>query len=189
MPEFETQKEKPSSKPARWQSFGNLAQWASVGISTATFLLVVLQLSILTTNARETSARQIYSSYLDASYRYPDFLVPDYEEIRKDKKKLTQYKLYVSHLLWSYDEVFSAITEGWLERSLRFVNNGFRNKPVDDYSWLGAFYTDLEFHLPGLCDFADKKFFSEFGSYTEELVVAAMKNSSAASCKRRFQGD
>jgi hypothetical protein len=92
-------------------------------------------------------------------------------------------------LLWSYDEVFSALTEGWLEQFLRFINNGFRNKPVDDYSWHGAFYTDIEFHLPGLSDFADKKFFSEFGSYTERLVIGAMKTSSAASCKHRFQVD
>jgi hypothetical protein len=127
--------------------------------------------------------------YMDASYRYPDFLVPDYEEIKKDPKRLIQYKLYVSHLLWSYDEVFSALTEGWLEQFLRFINNGFRNRPVDDYSWRGAFYTDIEFHLAGLCEFADKKFFSEFGSYTERLVISAMKNSSAASCKHRFQVD
>ena len=137
-----TPEEKPPKAP-KWQRYGNLAQWISALAAVIALIFIVVQLSTLTTNARQTSARQIYISYMDASYKNPQFLSPDYNAIRKDPQQLAYYKLYVSHALWSYDEILESTTENWLERQGRRLKKTLGIKVDTDDGWVSAFKLDM----------------------------------------------
>jgi hypothetical protein len=133
----------------------NWAQIVSAIGATAALLGILAQANIIRNNAEKANARQVYMAYHDASLRYPEFVEPEYEEIKKEKLKFVQYKTYISHMLFAYEEVLAVEnTREWnaaLDYDLRYHRNYFceENDPT--------FYVMYYAHLRNiLFDFKNK---------------------------------
>ncbi|HWL31422.1 MAG TPA: hypothetical protein VNQ50_04750 [Xanthobacteraceae bacterium] len=138
----------PTSIPW-WQRRGNTAQWISAVAACIALIGFLLQLNAIRANAREANARQLYGAYMEAGLKYPQFLRPDYEAIKADPTKLTQYRWFVSYFLFAYDDVFHALgEEGWVQ----------------------AFRAELRPHLPLLCSEIRAQSLLQYYSRTADIV-------------------
>ena len=150
---------KTSQGAATWQRFGNVAQIISALASVAALIFVVLQLDVIRKNAQRANARQVYLSYSQASLRYPQFIRPDYDAIKTNPVLLTQYKWYVSQMLWAFDEILSIET---------------------DPEWEASFRYDLKNHLRLLCEIRDPEFFAQYDKSFIDTVTAWLTKDCAA---------
>ncbi|MBN8935380.1 MAG: hypothetical protein J0I13_03535, partial [Rhizobiales bacterium] len=92
---------------------------------------------------------QLYGAYMEAGLKYPQFLRPDYEAIKADPTRLTQYRWFVSYFLFAYDDVFHALgEEGWVQ----------------------AFRAELRPHLPLLCSEVRAQSLLQYYSRTADIV-------------------
>jgi hypothetical protein len=82
-------------------------------------------------NFSESAARQVYMSYSESILKYPEFTEPDLSQLKKDPVKYVQYKNYVSHMLFAYDEILAV---------------------YDKPEWRKSFEDDLKFQMPYLCN-------------------------------------
>jgi hypothetical protein len=136
----------------------NWAQITSALIACAAVIGVLIQIRIGQHNAQLANARQVYMSYSEATLRYPEFADPDYDAIRQNRQKLAQYKTFVSHMLFAYDEMFSVSEQpGWVV--------GFQNEIAD--------------HKAYLCEQDDPRFYAQFYKRMRELLTQFK----AANCK------
>jgi hypothetical protein len=124
---------------ASW--FGNAAQWTSAILAFVALIAVAYQINLSIANNAVNSARQVYMSYSEATLTYPDYVEPNYEELKKDPRKLAQYKSYVAHLLFAFDEVFST---------------------TDTPEWRATFDYDLAPHIAYLCEERDPHFYAMY---------------------------
>jgi hypothetical protein len=109
----------------------NWAQIASAIIAGFAFVIVVAQVYFISKNFKEAAARQVYMSYSESALRHPEYAEPDLLEIRTDRKKLAQYKNYVAHLLFAYDEILDA---------------------YDKPEWRKSFDEDIKYHRKYICE-------------------------------------
>ena len=77
-----------------------------------------------------------YLSVSEMGLRYPEFLEPNIEEIKSDRKKWAQYQAYVTHLLFAYDELFTVL---------------------DAPEWDATFKQDVSDHIEYFCNHMDIK--------------------------------
>jgi hypothetical protein len=131
-----TPQEQP--KPSWWQIAGNFAQISSAVIAFIGLGLILVQVTALKNNAeraslaaRESGARQLYQSYMELTHRYPEFVKPDLDAIKKDALLTTRYEQFVAHMMFAYDEVLAVI---------------------DAPEWRASFMLDSRAHLEYLCN-------------------------------------
>jgi len=144
----------PSTNFPWWQKRGNTAQWISAMAACVALVGFLIQVNAIRSNAREANARQLYSSYMDAGLKHPEFLKPDYEAIKADPTRLTQYRWFVSYFLFTYDDVFHALGED---------------------GWVQAFRTELRPHLPLLCSEMRPQSLLQYYSRTADIVKEEMR--------------
>ncbi len=137
---------KPDLKPhvpaAPW--FGRWGNAAQIVSALASFLgigFVLIQLNTLQKtedhrqkNAAEAAARQVYMSYSEAALRYPKFASPLTESLspQNDPVEYEQYKLFVGHMLFAYDEMLGVFP--------------------DSAEWKKAFDLDIAIHKKYICE-------------------------------------
>jgi hypothetical protein len=137
-----------------WQRRGNIAQWVSAVAASIALIGFLVQLNAIRSNAREANARQLYGAYIEAGLKYPEFLKPDYEAIKANPIKLTQYRWFVSYFLFAYDDVFHALGED---------------------GWVQAFRAELRPHLPLLCSEMRAESLLQYYSRTADIVKEEMR--------------
>ncbi len=133
---------KPSASAIQWYSrWGNAAQIVSALASFLGIGFVLIQLNTLQKtedhrqkNAAEAAARQVYMSYSEAALRYPKFASPLNEKLsaQKDPADYEQYKLFVGHMLFAYDEMLGVFP--------------------DSPEWQKAFDLDSAIHTKYICE-------------------------------------
>ena len=109
----------------------NWAQMISAGLGAVAIIGVGMQVRTIKQNFSEASARQVYMSYSESLLKYPEFTEPDLTEIKKDRVKYVQYKNFVAHMLFAYDEILSV---------------------YDKPEWRRNFDDDLRYHMKYLCN-------------------------------------
>ncbi|MEO6381188.1 MAG: hypothetical protein ABIO35_04100 [Nitrobacter sp.] len=109
----------------------NWAQMVSAAVGVIAILGVGYQVYSIRSNFNETAARQVYMSYSESVLKYPEFTEPDLASLKKDRIKYIQYKNFVSHMLFAYDEILTV---------------------YDTPEWRRSFEDDLKFHMPYLCN-------------------------------------
>jgi hypothetical protein len=109
----------------------NWAQISSAWLAAIAIAGVGYQVYSIRLNASEQAARQVYMSYSESILRYPEFTEPDLAQIKKDPVKYVQYKSFVSHMLFAFDEIL-----------------GVYDKP----EWRRSFEEDLKYQMPYLCE-------------------------------------
>src|ERR1700687_5878306 len=115
----------PSKRPK-----SNWAQIASAVIALLGFVVVSFQVYYISRNFNIASARQVYMSYSETGLRHPEFVEPDLAKLKADPEKYVQYKNFVSHMLFAYDEIFAV---------------------YDDPEWHYSFNTDIKYHMQYIC--------------------------------------
>jgi hypothetical protein len=101
-------------------------------ISAVLLPIITFQIYFVGLNANRAAARQVFMSYSEATLRYPEFAAPSYEALKtKGGTEFTQYKSYVAHMLFAYDEVL---------------------KVDNDPEWRATFNNDITAHIKYLCD-------------------------------------
>ncbi len=133
----------------------NWAQIISAFGGIVALLGITLQLYLTSRNAQEASARQVYMSYSEASLRYPKFAWPNYEKMKsaEDQTDFNQYKTFVGHMLFAYDEILK----------------------INEPEWRDAFDYDLSIHMKYLCDENDPRFYKMFYKRTRDLLAEEKK--------------
>jgi hypothetical protein len=116
------------AKSKRPQS--NRAQIVSAVVGVLGFVIVIVQVNLIRSNAREISARQVYMSYSESALRNPDLVEPDMAAIRADRVLFVKYKSFVSHMLFAYDEILSV---------------------YDHEEWRTSFEQEIKYHMDYIC--------------------------------------
>jgi hypothetical protein len=109
----------------------NWAQITSAWVGIIAIAGVAWQAYAIRQNFRESAARQVYMSYSESILKYPEFTEPDFPELKKDPLKYVQYKSFVAHMLFAYDEILAV---------------------YDRPEWRKSFEDDLKFHMAYLCN-------------------------------------
>jgi hypothetical protein len=116
---------------ARTRPRSNWAQITSAWVGVIAIAGVAWQAYAIRQNFSESAARQVYMSYSESILRYPEFTEPDLSQLKKDPVKYVQYKNFVSHMLFAYDEILAV---------------------YDKPEWRKSFADDLKFQMPYLCN-------------------------------------
>jgi hypothetical protein len=109
----------------------NRAQITSAWVGVIAVVGVGWQAYAIRQNFNESSARQVYMSYSESILKYPEFTEPDLSELRKDRVKYVQYRNFVAHMLFAYDEILAV---------------------YDKPEWRKSFEDDLKHQMPYLCE-------------------------------------
>ena len=120
-----------ADSPTEKRPKSNWAQIFSALIAGFAVVGVMAQVYYISNNFREAAARQVYMSYSEAALRYPEYSEPDLPEIKADPKKFIQYKNYVAHLLFAYDEMLEV---------------------YDKPEWRRSFDDDIRYHTRYICE-------------------------------------
>jgi hypothetical protein len=139
-----------------WQGFGNVAQMVAAVGSVGALTFVAWQVSQIEANSRKANARQVYLAYSEAGMRYPEYLRPNYPQIRQDAVKFEQYKWYVTQMILAYDEMIAV---------------------ADDPVWIKGFDYELPDHIALLCELkaGEPRFFTQFEAKTNAMIDTALK--------------
>ena len=128
------------------------AQIASAVIAAFAFVVVMTQVYYIAKNFKEAAARQVYMSYSEASLRHPEYTEPDLPEIKNDRQKFVQYKNFVAHLLFAYDEILDV---------------------YDKPEWRRSFDEDIKYHTRYICEdmplTLDKTYFDKMRKLLREI--------------------
>ena len=164
--------DKPVDRP--WQTRGNCAQIASAAIAGAALVFVGLQLDAVKSNnrdsakkARESAARQMFQSHIELELKYPSLAEPDYGHLkRRGGSELGQYSSFVTHLLYTCEEVLIAM----------------ENEPA----WRSACLSRMDDHAQYLCEQLTDDDLQTYDEQVQGLVVLARRNASGrfAECER-----
>jgi hypothetical protein len=111
--------------------WSNWAQISSAWLGAIAIVGVGFQVYSIRQNASESAARQVYMSYSESILKYPEFTEPDLAQLKKDPVKYVQYKSFVSHMLFAYDEILSV---------------------YDKPEWRKSFEDDIKYQMPYLCN-------------------------------------
>jgi hypothetical protein len=137
----------------------NRAQITSAWVGVVAVLGVAWQAYAIRQNFNETAARQVYMSYSESILKYPEFTDPDLAELRKDRVKYIQYKNYVAHMLFAYDEIFAV---------------------YDKPEWRRSFEDDLKYQMPYLCSEAPADYDAIYSAKLRGLLKDARAKCPAA---------
>jgi hypothetical protein len=137
----------------------NWAQIASACLAAIAIVGVAWQAYSIRSNFSEQAARQVYMSYSEAILKYPEFTEPDLAELKKDRTKYVQYKNFVSHMLFAYDEILSV---------------------YDKPEWRSSFADDLKFHMPYLCNDTSPDYDAVYTETLRRLLKEARARCSSA---------
>ena len=108
----------------------NWAQIGSAWLGAIALVGVGYQAYSIRQNFAEQSARQVYMSYSESILKYPEFTEPDFAKLKQDPVKYVQYKSFVSHMLFAYDEILAV---------------------YDKPEWRKSFEDDIKYQMPYLC--------------------------------------
>lgn len=108
----------------------NWAQIVSAAVGVLGFGAISLQINLIRENARISAARQVYMSYSESELRYPEFVEPDLALLRAEPVRYVQYKSFVAHMLFAYDEILSV---------------------YDHEEWRRSFAQEARYHMDYLC--------------------------------------
>ena len=133
----------------------NWAQITSALIAIFAVIGIIAQIRIGQHNTQLNNARQVYMSYSESTLKYPQFADPDYETIKQDRKTLAQYKTFVTHMLWAYDEIFSL---------------------GEQPEWVASFNNELADHKAYLCEQNDPRFYAQYYKRMRDLLTQFKKD-------------
>jgi hypothetical protein len=135
---------------------------ASFVLALCAFGAVLYQVTLIKNNAATTTARQVFMEFSKAGIKYPMFAYPDYDKLKAgDPLEFNRYKLFVTLMLWAYDEMLLV---------------------YDDPEWKKSFIADVQSHLPYICE----EHFKDYETLSPKmrgLLVVAKK-----SCSKRSPG-
>ena len=117
--------------PTWHQQWGNVAQMVSAIVALCAVVGVIVQLYLISSNARAASARQVYMSYSEATLKYPELSQPNLEKIKSDPVEYMRYKNFVGQMLFAYDEILSV---------------------YDTAEWRKSFNGEFQYHLRFICE-------------------------------------
>jgi hypothetical protein len=130
----------------------NWAQIISAGVGVTAIIGVGYQVYSIRKNFDENAARQVYMSYSEAALRTPSLVEPDFQAIKSDPVKYVQYKSFVAHMLFAYDEIF---------------------RVYDEPEWRKSFENDVKYHMQYICNDMltsdDKMYFSKMRATLKTL--------------------
>jgi hypothetical protein len=109
----------------------NWAQIASAWVGVIAIFGVAWQAYAIRQNFSESAARQVYMSYSESILKYPEFTEPDLAQLKRDPVKYVQYKSFVSHMFFAYDEILAV---------------------YDKPEWRKSFEEDVKYQMPYLCN-------------------------------------
>ena len=128
----------------------NWAQITSALIAIFAVIGILAQIRIGQHNTQLNNARQVYMSYSEAMLNHPAFADPDFDAIKQDRKSLAQYKTFVGHMLWAYDEIFSL---------------------GEQPEWVASFNRELPDHKAYLCEESDPRFYAQYHRRMRDLLA------------------
>jgi hypothetical protein len=137
----------------------NRAQITSAWVGVVAVVGVGWQAYAIRQNFSESAARQVYMSYSESILKYPEFTEPDLSELRKDRVKYVQYKNFVAHMLFAYDEIFVV---------------------YDKPEWRKSFEDDLKYQMPYLCNETPPDYDSMYSEKLRRLLKNARAKCPAA---------
>jgi hypothetical protein len=130
----------------------NWAQIVSAGVGLIAIIGVGFQVYSIRKNFDESAARQVYMSYSEAALRTPSLVEPDLQAIKLDPVKYVQYKSFVAHMLFAYDEIF---------------------RVYDEPEWRKSFESDVKYHMQYICNDMltsdDETYFTKMRATLKEL--------------------
>jgi hypothetical protein len=109
----------------------NWAQITSAWVAVIAIVGIAWQAYAIRKNFNEAAARQVYMSYSEAALRTPALVEPDLAKLKADPEKYVQYKSFVAHMLFAYDEIF---------------------RVYDEPEWHRSFETDVKYHMEYICN-------------------------------------
>jgi hypothetical protein len=96
-----------------------------------------------------------YMSYSEAALSYPQFASSKNSEIKTGTLEYEQYKLFVVHMLFAYDEML---------------------KVYDHPEWRKSFDIDLATHRKYLCEESNRELFDQYYERTRLRIAALRKD-------------
>jgi hypothetical protein len=118
-------------KPKDKRPKSNVAQITSAWVGVIAIVGVAWQAYSIRKNFSESAARQVYMSYSEASLRTPALVEPDLDKLKTDPQQYVQYKSFVAHMLFAYDEIF---------------------RVYDEPEWHKSFESDVKYHMQYICN-------------------------------------
>jgi hypothetical protein len=109
----------------------NWAQIISASVGVIAIVGVAWQAYAIRKNFSESAARQVYMSYSEASLRTPALVEPDLDKLKANHDQYVQYKSFVAHMLFAYDEIF---------------------RVYDEPEWHKSFDSDVKYHMQYICN-------------------------------------
>lgn len=109
----------------------NWAQITSAVVGVLGFGILIVQVHLIGSNAKEMAARQVYMSYSESELRNPELVEPDMAAIRADRVLFVRYKSFVAHMLFAYDEVLTV---------------------YDHPEWRISFEQEIKYHMDYICN-------------------------------------
>jgi hypothetical protein len=152
------------SKMASWQRRGNTAQIASaiaaivvpIFVALSAYIGVTNQIKSGQENSRESLAKNIFRSYLQLAFEHPDFAGTNYAHLKESDKAKTQYRFFVTNLLYSCEEILTVF--------------------VGDEEWRHACRTHVEPHARYLCDVYDEDRLQSYAEVMQKFIEDVMKD-------------
>jgi hypothetical protein len=109
----------------------NWAQITSAWVAVIALVGIGWQAYSIRKNFDESSARQVYMSYSEAALRTPALVEPDLQKLKDKPEQYVQYKSFVAHMLFAYDEIF---------------------RVYDEREWHKSFESDVKYHMQYICN-------------------------------------
>jgi len=122
----------------------------ALGISAAFLGVVYYQVSLVRQNADRANARAVYMSYSQAALLYPEYAEPKLAQIKKNPLKFVQYKSYVAHMLFAYDEILAVESES--------------------PEWLASLKSDLADHAALLCGENRQEYYAMYYPRMRQII-------------------
>ena len=150
-------------KPKEDRPLSNWAQIVSALFAGLSFLLaacafvaVLYQVTLIRDNAAIATARQVYMAYDQLAISHPEFTEPDFEKLKAgDPKDFVRYKVFLSNMLWAYDEMLHVYDDPQRQRS---------------------FHNDIRHHLTYICAQTEPSDFLVFSRKMRDLLSEIRSN-------------
>lgn len=130
--------EPEKSAVAAW---GSIATILALAVGVVTILGVWYQTRHAKKLSEEEFANTLYADQLRLDLEYPEYCAPDYDLLRKDGR-LLHYETYLSHLLWSLDEILRTTRwdEQWQQTAKYYIAHHHRYVLRESAEGWAAFY-------------------------------------------------
>lgn len=154
-----------STKAKRWfhdidwgnasQRISAFAACLSVAIAGTALWFISQQIEVADTNAKKAAALRVYMSYSEAALANPELADPKGGDVPQNSPRYKQYRLFVGHMLFAYDEMMTVFG--------------------DSDAWRASFDFDLRTHFKYICQEQRPDFFNQFHEFTRRKIREVQK--------------